>query len=335
MSPSSNPLRFIDCHVHLWTMDKADRMLDIRRELGFERMNLLSIVDPRRGDGNRTVLAAKARHPDAFYAFGGLDHAAASGRSRRAGIPLDEQARRLWQAGCDGIKIIETKPTSRRRLDQAVDGPYYRDFFAFVEAEQAPLLWHVADPEEFWDPRTTPWWAAKHDWGYGPNDVPKEQLYSEVGRVLDRHPRLKVIFAHMYFLSADLPRLERMMDRYPGVNVDLAPGVEFLFNLSMDVQRTRDFLTRRQDRIFFGTDITDGLTVEEARIRTDLIRRFLQTDEEFSVPSDAEELLQSPGRICGLALPQEVLVKIYHGNFARLVGQSPRAGLPLGNSDCG
>ena len=37
---------------------------------------------PRQGNGNSTVLAAKALHPEAFYAFGGLDHAASRDPSK-------------------------------------------------------------------------------------------------------------------------------------------------------------------------------------------------------------------------------------------------------------
>ena len=46
-------------------------------------------------------------------------------------------------------------------------------------------------------------------------DVTKEELYSEVEQVLRQHPGLKVILAHFYFLSADLPRARRFMDEHP------------------------------------------------------------------------------------------------------------------------
>ncbi|MDD4888653.1 MAG: amidohydrolase family protein [Phycisphaerae bacterium] len=322
MSQQLSQAAIIDGHVHLMSIRQAERLLEIRQCLGFGRMNLLSIVDPRRGNGNSTVLAAKALHPEAFYAFGGLDHAAVSNPANP--VPLARQAQRLWQTGCDGIKMLETKPNTRRELNVPVDGPYYEEYFALVEEQKTPLLWHVADPEEFWDPRTTPWWAAKHNWGYGPSDVPKETLHAEVARVLDRHAGLKVIFAHFYFLSADIPRLVRFLLAYPNVSIDLALGVEMLLNLSKAPDQAREFFVQHQDRIVFGTDIADGLTVEHARIRTELIRRFIETDDTYAVPPDAEELLQTPGRIRGLALPGSVLKKIYADNFARTVGRNPR-----------
>lgn len=314
----------IDAHAHLMTLAGLDRMVDHVRRQGFERMNLLSIVDPTTGNGNSTVLAAKLLHPECFYGFGGLNHAAAISDDRVCGASLARQALNLIEAGCDGIKMLETKPTSRQKLQFPIDGPYYHEYFACVEERQVPLLWHVADPEEFWDPKTTPWWALKENWGYGPQDVEKEKLYTEVGHVLSRHPDLRVLFAHMYFLSANLPRLARFLRTYPNVSIDLALGVEMLFNMSVNPQESRQFFIDHADRIIFGTDIAAGLTSEQTRIRTELPRRFLETDETFSVPKEAEDILQTPGEIRGLALPAETLKKIYHDNFAAFAGAKPK-----------
>ena len=141
--------------------------------------------------------------------------------------------------------------------------------------------------------------------------------------MLNRQGDLKVIFPHMYFLSADLPRLERFLRTYPNVNIDLALGVELLFNLSKAPQQARDFFIQHQDRIVFGSDAQEILPLDQARIRFGLTNRFLQTDEAFSVPPEAEELLQTPGEIHGLGLPQDVLRKIYRDNFLRIVGGEP------------
>jgi hypothetical protein len=57
--------------------------------------------------------------------------------------------------------------------------------------------------------------------------------------------------------------------------------------------------------------------------RFGLTNRFLQTDDTFTVPAEAEELLQTPGEIRGLGLPQDVLRRIYRDNFMRIVGGEP------------
>ncbi len=318
--------RVIDCHVHLGDLASVDHMLEIREQVGFDRINLVCIVDPRRGSGHAQALVAKAKAPDGFYCFGGLDHAAAASGGKAQAPPLAEQVDRLLEAGCDGIKLIEGKPTSRGRLGFALDGDYYRDFFARAEQRDVPLLWHVGDPEEFWDPATTPKWALDHGWGYGKGDVPKQQLYEEVEAVLGRHPRLRVIFAHFYFLSADLPQARDFLAAHPNASIDLAPGVEFLFNLSREPEAAREFFMAHAGRIVFGTDISSGAAVEQATARADLVRRFLESDESFTVPPEADELLEPGGKteIRGLDLPGEVLEKIYHGNFESFAGAAPR-----------
>ena len=73
--------------------------------------------------------------------------------------------------------------------------------------KQVSIVWHVADPEEFWDSDTCPIWAKKHNWDYADGSfIEKEAIYAEVDSVLARYPKLQVMFAHFYFLSDDLPR---------------------------------------------------------------------------------------------------------------------------------
>ncbi len=64
-----------------------------------------------------------------------------------------------------------------------------------------------------------------------------------------------MIFAHFFFLSAQLPRLAELFERFPNMHVDLTPGIEMYHNFSRNPQATRDFFLRYQERILFGTDI--------------------------------------------------------------------------------
>jgi hypothetical protein len=223
--------------------------------------------------------------------------------------------------------MIEGKPTSRQRMNVPVTDAYFSDYWATVEELGLPIVWHVNDPEEFWDPELLPRWAQEQNWGYGPEDVQKEALYAEVDEVLARHPRLKITFAHFYFLSADLPRAIRFLDAHPSVRFDLTPGIEMLYNLSRDPDASRAFFCEHADQIVFGTDLSSSLTVEEGRFRTGIVYRWLESDDTFRVPVGADFLLGAPedGVIRGLGLPDDVLYKIYGGNLARLAGDTPRA----------
>ena len=151
-------------------------------------------------------------------------------------------------------------------------------------------------------------------------------MYTEVDQVLARHPGLKIVFAHFYFLSADLPRAARFLEVNPSVSFDLAPGVEMLYNCSRDSDAARDFFIKHADRIVFGTDLFSNLTTEEARYRSGIVYRWLETDETFRVPEGADFMLGPPedGIIRGMALPDDVLAKIYAANMETLVGALPK-----------
>lgn len=318
-------MNMIDSHVHLWRSSEIENLEAIRQRIGFERMGVASVA--RRGsvNDNPALYAAKAAYPDRYYAFVGLDHSARWSDAISA-PSLAEQVDRTIETGADGLKLIETKPTHRKRVDLPIDSDYYEPMFARVEQAELPILWHVADPEEFWDPDKTPGWAKSRGWGYDQTWIAKETLYSEVANVLEWHPQLKIIFAHFYFLSADLPRAAELFDAYEGVHFDLAPGIEMLYNLSRDPDAAREFLVKYGDRIVYGTDIEAGAPVEQAALRAGVVSRWIETGEQFRLPDGADYTLGPPddGVIRGMQLPEETLDRICAGNFERLVGREPK-----------
>lgn len=322
----SNVDGIVDGHVHMGRMADEASMLRIREATGIEKMTLVSIQNPEAGTGLPPSLYMKARHPHRFFVFAGLNHAEQLSGGRVRAPRLAEQVEGFVQMGCDGIKMIEGKPTSRQRMDLPVTDPYFADYWARVEELGVPIVWHVNDPEEFWDPAKIPGWAKERNWGYGPDDVQKEPLYAEVDEVLARHPNLKIIFAHFYFLSADLARAARFFDEHPAVYFDLAPGIEMLYTLSRDPETSRDFFLQYAERILFGTDLSSSQTVEQGRIRAGLVFRWLESEDIFRVPEEADFLLGPPedGVIRGMSLPHDMLARIYHDNFVRLVGPEPQ-----------
>ena len=316
----------LDGHVHMGSTAEETSMLKVREATGIEKLTLVSIQNPETGSGLPQSLYMKARHPGHFFVFAGLNHAEVRSDGRVKTLPLTQQVDALVELGCDGIKMIEGKPTSRQRMDIPVTDAYFADYWARAEELRIPIVWHVNDPEEFWDPDKIPGWAKERNWGYGPDDVQKEQLYAEVDDVLARYPNLNIIFAHFYFLSADLPRAKRFLDAHPSVQFDLAPGVEMLYNMSRDPDTSRAFFTEYADRIVFGTDLFSNLTEDQGRFRAGIVFRWLESGDTFRVPEGADFLLgpSEDGIIRGMSLPDDVLTKIYHDNYARLVAPEPR-----------
>lgn len=316
----------IDCHVHLRDVETVDSLETIRKHCGIDRMSIVCEFGREEVNDNPPAFVAKASYPDRFYMFGGLDHSNFFSDGEIEAPGFGEQVDRLIACGADGVKIIETKPTCRKYLPITIDSDYFEPFFARMEETQFPILWHSCDPEEFWDPDLTPEWAKKRGWGYDETFVPKETLYNEVANVLKRHPNLRIIFAHFFFLSAQLDRAAKLFDRYPTVHFDLAPGVEMLYNMSHDTARTREFFEQYSTRILFGTDIFSAHEPEVAKLRQGIVRRFLESSDEYRIPDGADFLLGPPedGIMRGLSLSDTALDNIYRANFERLASPRPK-----------
>lgn len=327
-----------DAHVHIRDASQTAHFAALADELGLSSIGLVCTEREDGGHDNLNGFVAKKRRPDFYYLFAGLDHHDDKGQE----VDGDEPARqidRLVDAGVDGIKLIESKPATRRKIGHALDGEYYAGAFEQIARHDLPLVWHVADPEEFWDPSAIPSWAAEKGWGYDDTVATKEALYAEAFAVLRRHPSLRVIFAHFFFLSADLDRAASLLEMYPGVCLDLAPGVEMLYNFSRDLRRSREFFHAYADRIVYGTDL--GIFPDESlatsKARAELVLRFLRGDEQYRVPGEADFLLGPPedGVIRGIALDDEALTKILGANYRAIAGPEPRPlNLPAATAEC-
>lgn len=313
--------RMIDCHLHLHGHpgDTAllDRLPAMAQSGHLERINCLSCtgeavtLEDECAQENLVLAQAKLKHPGLLYIFGGLYHCLPKG-----GPDLAAQVKMLAALGYDGIKMIEGKPTVYKKAPYPLDDAVYNPFYAYCEATGFPILFHVADPEEFWDPDKVPDWAKQFNWLYDASFPAKEELYRQVGSILKRFPGLKIIFAHFYFLSADPARAAAFFDQWPNVSFDLTPGSEMYFNFSKKRDQWREFFINYQDRILFGTDNTDTYKTEDCVGNIGFIRRFLETDEQFTA--------WWGGNLHGMALPPDVLEKIHHRNFIRYAGDKPK-----------
>ncbi len=308
----------IDAHIHMESVLGVKQMAQIMEAAGFQAVCGAGLT-ARGGPStiqNDTSLLLKLLQPGKAYAFGGLHYNLPPIPCDAAG--LASQAEELLADGFDGIKMIEGKPSTMKALKRPLNSPTYDEFYSLLESTQTPLLFHVADPETFWNAEQCPQWAHNAGWFWGDGTFPtKQALYSQVDDILNRHPRLRIIFAHFYFMSADVEGARAFLDRWPNVSFDITPGLEMYDNFSQAVNVWRDFFTSYQDRIIFGTDSIYPLrdTIPKQIEYFSNIRRFLETDAVFAFGEMTWR---------GLALDSDVLAKIYAGNFAGFVGSEPK-----------
>jgi predicted TIM-barrel fold metal-dependent hydrolase len=323
-----------DGHIHFPRPSLMDDVLGVMDTAGIARVNLVAVPDLQMVNHNPALIHFKAHHPTRVYISGALDYTQVLANPSHAAEILAAQIARLKAIGFDALKLVEGKPMVHKMIPFAFDGPEYAGMWTALEEQNLPVVFHVADPEEFWDDEHCPDWARAHGWFYGDGSYPsKEDLYAEIARTLERYSGLRIVFAHFYFLSADLRRAGEFLDAHPNVYFDLTPGVEMYLNFARDVDATRDFFIAYQDRLIYGTDIgasaidydpAQGLDVVESLGRAWIVRSFLEADEAYGAPEGiGHGLGMDADEFHGIALPRVVLEKIYRTNFEALFGLAP------------
>ena len=303
------------------TLENAHYLVKCMDRFGLEQICIpaISLYDPADFVCNPLALYAKTLAPGRVYALGGLRYSL----NREENTDLLDQAYALLEAGFDGFKMI-CKPNARRTMKFGLDDPMFDAFVDAAEENQWPILYHVGDPGTFWDPAVVPSWARANGWYYGEDeDIPSyEGLYQEVERMMERHPRLKVTFAHFFFMSGDFDRLQSMFDRYPNMRVDVTPGREMYEDFSGDQDRTRRFFEKNCGRILLGTDNV-GLNGElcaqgyvGGKNKLDNLIRYFESDEPM-------EMLGL--KLRGVTLSEETKQALFEGSFdAFLAAETPK-----------
>ena len=307
--------RFADSHIHM-TLNEYEpsvQMLDMMAEKGVTDTTIHSLT--YRGiNYNLKALYWKQHYTRMkLRAFGMLHDFGPF-----ATIDPVDEVRKLLAMGCDGIKMLEMDPLLRKLIGTGVNNPHYDPMFTYLEDNNIPVCMHVNDPETFWDAEGMTPERVRRGWFYGDGTYPsKEQIYQETFAMLDKHPRLRVTFAHFFFMSNFLERAEEIMEKYPNVRFDLTPGGEMYVGFSKRIEDWQQFFIKYQDRILFGTDSNNHKGVTNERLNRFVKDALLRSHDEF-VP-DYNNI-----PIRGLALPQEAYDKITYSNYVDFVGAEPK-----------
>ncbi len=179
----------------------------------------------------------------------------------------------------------------------------------FTKMEQVGMVGvgvHIVDPYGSYGKRTewiqdpVQFWTGIHHWE----------------KVLEKHPKLVVINAHMLWLcnsDEQLDYLGYIFETFPNVYVDTAAVISFLAHVNRDYLRA--FMIKYADRIVFATDTDFQITDENSAVRSYWENfRYYETDQIFPANPAKKELEYQ-----GLALPPEVLKKLYYQNAMRLL----------------
>ena len=329
----------IDAHMHYALPLQPETLIEFMDKTGTDMANLVLVPHTRRLSCVPDALMAKYKYPDRFYVFTSLDPSAYFIHPKTLGKHMASHVKRMRECGCDGVKIIEGKPNMRKMMPIPDFGaPCWEPFWAYAEAEQVPILWHLNDPEEYWDPERVTEYHKKMGDAYDETFVNNEDQYQQVFRVLQRHPNLKIIFAHFFFLSRQLERLGKLFDTYPNILVDMTPGSEMYRHLSEKHDGAQAFFRKYYKRILYGTDIAarcvmvqlmKGFDETENLRRWELVNSFFDPETDKIVGSDGVYLLDVEDfRLRGLELTETEMNYIFCKNFQNFVSETPRKVVP-------
>ena len=187
-----------------------------------------------------------------------------------------------------------------------VDHPDFQELFDAARKTGTPLLsLHIGDPNGPFGNRLR----------YISDPVFFWQSVRAVENVIARNPDVVIIVAHMVFLvsqDAQLDYLRYMLSTYPNMYVDMSAAYQYFALASRD--NIRDLVIEYSDRLLFGIDsgvIADGRMAGFADRYTSAMAVL-----EDDAPGTSTHFRN--GAVSGLALPREVLEKLYYKNALKL-----------------
>ena len=337
-------VRKFDSHVHANTDDH--HFLDIAAKDGFE---LLSInVDypdfPPLALQAQVAHELQAQDPKHFHflttfsmqGFGGPLWTADTIRH------IDSEVAN----GAVGVKVWKNVGMVERDAQHHLiflDNPGFDGVMNHLEAERIPLVAHQAEPKNCWLPLDQ--MTTENDRSYfrdhpeyymylHPEMPSYESLMAARDRFVARHPQLIFIGAHLASLEWSIDELARFFDKYPNATADLAARMtQVQFQSNADREKVRQFFIKYQDRLQYGTDLTEDPPDPHARAQNPPddgtpfeaeADKFWRSDWIYLATAGVQHVDAIKADVKGLALPKAVIDKIYYTNARRVFWRLPQ-----------
>lgn len=204
-----------------------------------------------------------------------------------------------------------------------IDDPKFDPIFDFIEKNNITLIGHLGEPRNAWLPVDKMTVAGdkkyftehpQYHMYLHPEYPSHEQIMEARDHMLEKHPNIRFVGAHLGSLEWDTDVLAKRLDKFPNMSVDLAERIShFQYQAVTDWQKVHDFFIKYQDRLIYATDEGVNGTKDPAEVskaaRENWLRHwaFFTSGEMMKVPKVEKEFK-------GLKLPQTVVDKIYRTN---------------------
>jgi hypothetical protein len=207
-----------------------------------------------------------------------------------------------------------------------VDDPGLKPVIDFIISKNLPITGHLGEPRNCWLPLSEMTVRSDSNYFAGnpqyhmflhPEYPSYEDQINARDHLLELHPDLKFIGCHLGSLEWNIDELAKRLDKYPNMVVDMAARICHLqYQSAKDRTKVRDFCIKYQDRLLYGTDLSDDLTNDQEDLARQIHATWLDDWKYFT----SKEEMTSPvfrGKFEGLQLPKEVVRKIYSENAIR------------------
>ena len=323
-------VRKYDAHVHANTTNTA--LLDQARQDNFELLSInvdypdFPSIDRQHDD----ALALAKADPQRFHwatTFSMQGYALPDWREKTLA-----QLDRTVGEGARAVKVWKNIGMVEKNADGQLiflDDPGLGPVAEHIAALGVPLIAHQAEPYNCWLPleemttNNDREYFSKHPdyYMYLHPEMPSHgDLMAARDRFVAAHPKLQVVGAHMASLEYDVGKLGQFLDRYPNATVDLAARMSQVQYQSLrDAAKVRDFFIRYQDRLLYGTDLTQAPDSDPAVFREEA-HAFWSSDWRYLATGESQRIDMLEADVPGLALPRAVIDKIYYANAVREFG---------------
>lgn len=320
-------VRKFDAHVH--ANDRGTALLEQARADNFGLLSInVDYPDFPSLQEQHAIAVAQARHDPGHFHWAttfSMKGYGSEGWAGQVNAALDRdvadgaRAVKVWK----NIGMVEKDAQGRAIM---LDDPGLSPVAEHVRALDVPLIAHQGEPYNCWlplDKMTTNndrEYFAKHP-QYHMFLHPEQPSHAELMAVRDRflaaHPQLRVVGAHMASLEYDVDVLAAFLDRFPQATVDLAARMsQVQYQSNADRTKVRDFFIRYQDRLLYGTDLTQSPGADPAQFKAET-HAVWQSDWRYLATGESQRIEVLEADVAGLALPRAVIDKVYYGNAAR------------------
>ena len=282
----------VSMHEHYRVHGNMDEYVKVMDELGIEKAIFLptghSPNNARYREYSQELAKVAKQYPGKIYWF-----ATTWSKDPEAVNVLDDQIRQ----GARGIKLLDwLKGFEGAELD----GPQMYAIYALAKKHQLPMLLHVD--------------LQKH-----PEWIPKLE------KAVSEFPTVTFVLAHYCRAASepvpDLAICGRILEKHPNVHADISMGggvKRYMRYFDHDPETFREFILTHQDKLMWGTDmILDG---QEEKTATWMKRRIMQDITMMATPIYLSPFYKTDTAVHqGLALPREVLEKLFYKNAVRVL----------------